>query len=403
MDEQLAKVVGDRVRQVRAANHQTQVVVAGLAGITTDYLYKIERGLKLPTVPVLVALASALNVPTSALVDNLAPAPEPVKTSRAGDALYRALTRPPRTSEPLAIDTLRRHIAGAWHTWQTAPNRYSKLSAEAPNLITRVALAEQTYRTVEDLPAQRAAQRCAVELYGLVRTVGKRLGRLDIALLAADRAVQTAELAGEPRWLAAARWNLAHVLLAEQEAEGAEAVAMQALPALDALVAVGDRDATALAGSLLLLGAVARVRQGDIWTAREWLNQAARLATRTGEHNIFWTVFGPTNVAMYAVSIEAEAGEAAEALRLAERVGYEQSPSIERRVAFLLEQAKSHEQRRDYASTLLLLRTAAREAPEDVAHRPTAQRLVHALVHRGRRAVSHEAALLAAEVGLRLD
>lgn len=35
-------------------NHQTQAVVAGLSGITTDYLYQIERGKKLPALPVAV-------------------------------------------------------------------------------------------------------------------------------------------------------------------------------------------------------------------------------------------------------------------------------------------------------------------------------------------------------------
>jgi transcriptional regulator with XRE-family HTH domain len=401
MDEQLARVIGARVRTARAVNHQTQVVVAGLAGITTDYLYQIERGKKLPTVPVLLALASALNLPGSSLIDQPLSAAPPRPTARTGDALYRALTRPVPAADPLPVETLRRHIAGAWRTWQTSPSRYSRLSAEAPNLIVSVNLAERAHR--DDLPAQRAVQRSAIELYGLIRTVGKRLGRLDIALLAADRAVQTAEAAGEPVGLAAARWNLAHVLLAEHELDGAESVTRQAVEALRAQVAAGDRDAMALSRALLLLGAVARVRQGDVWTARELLRQAAPLAARTGEHNLFWTAFGPTNVAMYAVSIEAEAGEAAEALRLAEQVGYERSPSIERRVAFLLEQARSYEQRRDYGSALALLRTASREAPEDVAHRPAAQRLVQVLIHRGRRTVSSEAALLAADVGLALD
>ena len=52
MDEQLARVIGARVRAARAANCRTQVVVAGLAGITADYLHQIEHGKKVPTIPV---------------------------------------------------------------------------------------------------------------------------------------------------------------------------------------------------------------------------------------------------------------------------------------------------------------------------------------------------------------
>src|SRR6202035_654209 len=127
--------------------------------------------------------------------------------------------------------------------------------------------------------------------------------------------------------------------------------------------------ATALYGALVLLSSVTSVRQGKVWVARQLVNEAAQLAGRTGERNVCWTAFGPTNVAMHAMSIEIEAGETTEALRLAEQIDHDRSPSIERRVAFLLEQAKGYEQRQDYASTLLLLQTANREAPEDVSHR----------------------------------
>jgi hypothetical protein len=66
--------------------------------------------------------------------------------------------------------------------------------------------------------AQRAERRqvqcCAVDLYGLLRTVAKRVGRLDLSLLVADRAIRAAQAADDPHRLVAARWNLAHVLLA---------------------------------------------------------------------------------------------------------------------------------------------------------------------------------------------
>jgi len=113
-----------------------------------------------------------------------------------------------------------------------------------------------------------------------------------------------------------------------------------------------------------------------------------------------WTAFGPTNVAMYAVSIEFESGEAVEGLRLAERVDHDRSPSIERRVAFLVDQAKGYEQRRDFASALTLLNTAEREAPEDMQYRPAAHAVVRTVVQRGSRHVAAEASQLALRIGL---
>jgi transcriptional regulator with XRE-family HTH domain len=40
--------IGERVRFYRTAKKKKQVVVAGLAGITVEYLSQIERGLKTP-------------------------------------------------------------------------------------------------------------------------------------------------------------------------------------------------------------------------------------------------------------------------------------------------------------------------------------------------------------------
>ncbi|MGH3624005.1 MAG: hypothetical protein ACRDQ5_19815 [Sciscionella sp.] len=188
--------------------------------------------------------------------------------------------------------------------------------------------------------------------------------------------------------------------MADHEPEGAETVAMQAADTLDPLVEAGDLDAAALCGALTLLGAVASARQGQVWNARDRVRHAQPLAARTGERNVYWTAFGPTNVAMYAVSVEVEAGETAEALRLAERIDHDQSPSIERRVAFWLDQAKGYTQRRDYASALVLLQTAGRDAPEDVTHRPAAQQLVTTVIQRGRRSVASEAAQLAGRLGV---
>ncbi|MGH3714262.1 MAG: hypothetical protein ACRDT4_12495 [Micromonosporaceae bacterium] len=100
------------------------------------------------------------------------------------------------------------------------------------------------------------------------------------------------------------------------------------------------------------------------------------------------------------MSVELEAGEAAEALRLAERIDWHRSPSIERRVALLLEQAAGHAQRQDLGCAFAVLQAAAREAPEDVVHRPAARRLVSTVIQRGRRGVAVEAAALAERVGI---
>ncbi|MCP2247695.1 helix-turn-helix domain-containing protein [Lentzea aerocolonigenes] len=398
MDEQLAATIGERVRLRCLASRLPKTVIAGLAGITPDYLYQIERGLKLPTVTVLKQLAEVLNVSADELLSSSSKREAPTRPRPAGDALYRALTSP-LASDVAAVDvrTLRRNVLDAWKTWQTSAMRYSQLAPELPALVVDT---EQALRSGANGSAadRREVQCCAADLYALLRSVAKRLGRVDVSLLAADRAIRAGENADDPLRLAMAQWNLAQVLLADGEAEGAEDVAMQAAEALS-LWTEDDLDAVALRGALLLVGSIAAARRGDVWRARERVQTVEPLAKRTGERNTLWTVFGPTNVAMHAVSVEVEAGAAADGLRLAERIDHDRSPSIERRVAFLLDQAKGQVQRRDHGSALVMLSATEREAPEDLKHRPAAHKLLETLVQRARRSVATEAARLATRVG----
>ena len=396
MDDSLAVEVGERVRFYRAAVRKTKTVVAGLTGITPDYLYQIERGQKVPALSVLVQLADVLGVEPGCLIRGRSPNQCQRSDEGAAAAICRALTGRGVPQTVPSLTQVRREVGGAWHTWQTSPHRYSSLTAGLSNLIINIEAVVESAGTTD----LRAARACAADLYGLVRTFTKRIGRVDLSLLAADRGVRAAQAAEDPIRLAGAHWNMAQVLLAGDEVEAAEDVAMGALEKLRSPVEQDRLDAMALSGSLLLIAAVAAARRRDEWTARDRLQQAVPLAERTGERNTCWTAFGPINVAMHAVTVEVETGEAVEGLRLAERVEYVRSPSIERRVAFLIDQARGHQQRRDYASTLLLLQTAENEAPEDMRHRPAARNLLRAVIENGRRSVSQQAVQIAERLGV---
>ncbi|MEV0702681.1 helix-turn-helix transcriptional regulator [Saccharopolyspora sp. NPDC050389] len=390
MVDQLARDVGERVRFHRLAAKKTQSVVAGLAGITADYLYQIERGKKIPTLPVLLALGRALDLPPAALIDDSSHEIAPPHQRAAGEDLHRAMTLPVSADEePMPLADLRAQINEAWLVWQSSPTRYSQVSGLLSQLIVEV---ERALRADASADAGIEAYRAAADLYGLTRTVAKRTGRVDLAFLAADRAQRAAEASGDSLRVGAARWNLAHVALAERHHDVAEDIAMSA--AHDLREHSGP-DAAAVYGSLVLVAGVAAARRRDTWTARDRIRSVTPVAWKTGERNTLWTAFGPTNVAMHAVSIEVEAGETSQACHLAEEIEHERSPSIERRVAFLLEQARSYQQRKDYGSALVLLHSAEREAPEDVAYRPLAHDILRSVVQRGSRTTAKEAAHLA--------
>ena len=60
--------IGERLRFYRQAKGKTQAVVAGLAGVTEDYLSQIERGLKTPTLPLVHRFSKILGVRVSELL-----------------------------------------------------------------------------------------------------------------------------------------------------------------------------------------------------------------------------------------------------------------------------------------------------------------------------------------------
>ncbi|WP_414943823.1 helix-turn-helix domain-containing protein [Amycolatopsis sp. cmx-11-32] len=400
VDDELAKAVGSRVLHHRTLARKSRPVIAGLAGISISYLDYIEHGRKLPALPDLLAIAEALEVEPGELLQARPAKPlQRAAVLETGD-LHRAVTMP-TMSEPMEVAELSRHVRTLWKTWQTSPNRYTELTAALPGII------EATTATVRGDASgrQRQANAVAADLYGLLRTVAKRVGLPDLSLLAVDRAITAAEQADDPVRLAGAHWNLAQVHLADRRPAEAEDAAMTALDALRAAVGPERDDVTAMSGALLLIAAIAAiaaVRKRKPWVGREQLRQAAPLADRVGDSNICWTAFGPANLAMYSVAIEVETGEAAEGLRLASKVDSGRVPSIERRVAFLLDSAKGFTQRRDFSQAMTLLETAHAEAPEDITFRPAAHALVRMVLQRGRRDVSRKAAHLAGTAGLAL-
>ena len=128
MGDHLAQMIGERVRFYRTASRRTKAVVAGLGGITPDYLYQIERGQKVPTVAVLTQLAEVLRVSVGELLDGQPERETGRVKAAAGEAIYRALTSPIATDgASLDLPKLRQRVNDAWYTWQTSPHRYSQL------------------------------------------------------------------------------------------------------------------------------------------------------------------------------------------------------------------------------------------------------------------------------------
>lgn len=264
-------------------------------------------------------------------------------------------------------------MLGGW-----SKDRFTAAALVLPDLIGDVEHAVRVHRTATDSQIRREVLRVAADLYGLLRSYCRRAGRLDLSLMVADRAIRAAEDADDPVRIAAAQWNLGHVLLSHSEpgaVEEAKEVALRAVEQLhQAPVTVETK---AVEGALELVAVVSDARRRHWWEARDRLEQRATpLAEQVGEGNVQWTVFGRTNVAMHAMSIEMLAGEASEGLRVADRIDTHGLPSRERQFTFGLKLARCHDLRREDAAVLVHLLDLEDIAPEDLARSPLARNMI---------------------------
>ena len=82
--------IGERLRFYRQAKGKTQAVVAGLAGVTEDYVSQVERGLKTPTLPLIHRFSKILGVRVSELLGESATEHDE-RVHPVGYAVQRAL------------------------------------------------------------------------------------------------------------------------------------------------------------------------------------------------------------------------------------------------------------------------------------------------------------------------
>ncbi|MGH3941057.1 MAG: hypothetical protein ACRDTG_20940, partial [Pseudonocardiaceae bacterium] len=172
--------------------------------------------------------------------------------------------------------------------------------------------------------------------------------------------------------------------------------------ALEPLLPDGTPEHFSLYGGLVLVGAIASLRSGDPWQARELLREPAhQAALRVGEgHNYHNTVFGPTNVAIHMVCVEQEQGEIVEALRLADNVDISSIPSLERKTQHLYEVARCYECRNNDPAVFVHLKMAERLCPQDFQHKQDVRGMVTTLVKRAKPSYASEVREFAGRIGL---
>ncbi|MFJ8779767.1 helix-turn-helix domain-containing protein [Streptomyces sp. NPDC102476] len=384
------KTVGLRVKELRHAAGMSQSDLAAAMGRSESWVSQVERGVQpVERLSILQALADALNVSVHDVRPDAAPAeqrePEEAAASNDLDGLRVALTghpalgslfeQPPADPTPSLAD-FRQHVEEAWTLAHASS--YAALSDHLTKLLPSIEAA------VRHAPAGERAELHSLraKAYQVAAASFTRQDQADAAWIAADRALQAAELAGQPLEVVASLFRMSHAFMRQQHMEQAEQAAKSAVTVMAprAENPACPPEELSLLGAMNLVLSVINAREGNRGQTHKCLDVARGIAARLGEdRNDFDTEFGPTNVEIHAVSTAVELGDAGLALEVAQYVDTS-GLSSERQARFLLDVARAHAQRRHVGEATAALLEAEALTPEQIHDHHLAREVIRDLI-----------------------
>lgn len=308
--------IGERVAELRKLRGMTQQKLAREANISKSLLHQVERSRKPASPSFTAAVARALKVRVIDLTE------QPYDIGVTGPA-----------GEQVAVPQLRQAIVeGDDPIIDTAPRGFDELRAaidqvrELDRLSRPADMATELTDAIRHLHAStnnsRGAARAArmsllSEAYCYAEVALYRLGHLDLAHLADERARNYAGSGDDPLQSAAADWHHGLVLMFDGNYESG----LRTMDRGHATIAGTGHSpaARAIRGSLHLRAAVMHARLGDRDRAEDSLTEAQALA-EPGQDAANWYAmkFGPTNVRIHQIAIPIEMLDGTTAVRRAQ-------------------------------------------------------------------------------------
>lgn len=388
----LPATIGERARMIRKRRGMTVQSTAELAGITKGYLSLLERGER--------------RFERRSLVDQLAEALGCSALDLTGEP-YEPVDRRSAAAMAVIPDI---ELALYDCTLDDVPDDPARPIEQLAELVTVANRARDDSRTDEaghgigriiselqiiaaTQPASREqALRLLVEASWVAYAVAKAVGHVDLALVAASRGYEAAEQLEDPSLMAFITWYRTTALQRVGARRRVTSILERAIddlePAADPTVA--DPIMAELYGMLHLTASLHAAKVGNGALAHDHLDEASRVAVRTGECNSMRMHFGPTNAALWGLSVGVElqegagAADAFDATAVAvETLSPGRLGSMHADLARALAQEGGS---RDWDAIRHLDR-ADRIAPIRMRHDPIARELVASLDNRTRRQV----------------
>ncbi|MGH3625504.1 MAG: helix-turn-helix domain-containing protein [Sciscionella sp.] len=372
--------IGATARRIRRWRGLSQQAAAELAGMSKANLSRIENGRQpVDRRSTLARLADALRVSPSELTGQpYKPSSEDEAVGHSAAPQLRAVLRDVELGElgddepPRSVAELRAELESA--NQACAGSDYGALGDTVPALVTEL---HQQVRA-----GSAEARRMLADALHVAFYLAKDLGHGDLAWMVAGHLRTAAEVTGDPAWGGLADFVRAHAVLG--------------IGARERGLALAERHAEQLAaqrgpigqvyGMLHLSAALQSAVTGRDGSAREHLAEAAETARNTGEGDFAGLYFGPTNVAVWELSLAVEQGEHGRVLELARGVDVTTIPSAGRQATFYgdigrgLAGMRGHDQ-----DAVAALRQAETVAPQRTRTNPHVREAVADLLGRARR------------------
>ncbi|GAA3464401.1 helix-turn-helix domain-containing protein [Saccharothrix longispora] len=384
--------IGRRLRQIRHAQRKSLAVIAGRAGISVSYLSRLESGARaLDRRSLVVALADALEVAPSEIT-TLAPADHLEEDQSLGPVRLALLsvTMDEPDGEVVPVDLLTERAALALEAQRQCD--YVSVGSKLPMLIRDLHTTLKTGR--HDKKVLQLLTLTHVQ--GTQAWLGDIGANMDLAWQAAMLAKQAAERADDPLTHAVSAFGTAFGLMGA----GAFDLASKALAVPN--LGTASVEAAQATGMLTLASSLVAAARKDHSERMAAIEHAADLAKYTGEGNALWFGFGPSNVGVWRMSIALEAGDYAEAARIATIVDPNALPSPTRKSAYWREYGRALARlprRQDDA--VMALRRAERISPARIHRHPFMRSVLAELLTKAKRdAVSRELRGMAYRAGL---
>ncbi|AGZ38361.1 putative DNA-binding protein [Actinoplanes friuliensis DSM 7358] len=374
--------MGGLIRARRLLRGWSVRYAASRAGVSHATWSRIERGLQAADNRFMVAdIAGALECSPADLVSTEVPAPDRVtKAARARVlGLRRALIDIDLSEAPagaaLPMVELSRGVALVDALHQACD--YAGAARLLPGLLSDL-------HTETAGPDRYEALRLLCDATSNASSVLRSLGYPADAFLAAERCRDAADAAGDPVLQGHAAYILARAATACGSYQRGQTIAERAIDDLGRHIArPGGPEAL---GSLHLVAALASRCRERLDDSREWLDEAAELAQRTGETDTMGMFFGPTNVDIWRMSIEVDDGDPGRVVEIAQRTDPATIPAGVRQVFYYADTARALARigGRDREAIRFLL-TAERIAPQHVHTSAELAETTRALLDRSRR------------------